>query len=122
MEDNELNREIAVEIIGSTGITIDTAINGLDAVHKVSQSEEGFYQIILMDIQMPNMNGFVAARAIRKVAKPDAQIIPIIALSADDTLEDVRKCKAAGMNAHIAKPVEPQKLYQILCEYLLAPI
>lgn len=61
-----------------------------------------------MDIQMPNMNGFVAARAIRKVAKPDAQIIPIIALSADDTLEDVRKCKEAGMNAHIAKPVEPQ--------------
>ena len=59
-----------------------------------------------MDIQMPNMNGFVAARAIRKVAKPDAQIIPILALSADDTLEHVRKRTYAGMNAHIAKPID----------------
>ena len=66
VEDNELNREIAVEIIGSTGITIDTAINGLDAVHKVAQSEEGFYQIILMDIQMPVMNGYEATKAIRR--------------------------------------------------------
>ena len=96
--------------------------DGQQAIDAFASRPQGTYDAILMDIQMPNMNGFVAARAIRKVAKPDAQIIPIIALSADDTLEDVRKCKEAGMNAHIAKPVEPQKLYQILCEYLLAPI
>ena len=83
MEDNELNREIAVEIIGSTGITIDTAINGLDAVHKVAQSEEGFYQIILMDIQMPVMNGYEAAQAIRSSTHPQSATIPIIAMTAN---------------------------------------
>ena len=90
-----------------------SAQDGKAALEQFKAEEPYHFDAILMDIQMPNMNGFVAARAIRKVAKPDAQIIPIIALSADDTLEDVRKCK---------EPVEPQKLYQILCEYLLAPI
>ena len=85
---------------------IDCAEDGIEAVNIINEAPEDKYDLVLMDIQMPNMNGFVAARAIRKVAKPDAQIIPIIALSADDTLEDVRKCKEAGMNAHIAKPID----------------
>ena len=108
VEDHPLDVEISRRILEHV------AVNGLDAVNIVSQSKEGFYQMILMDIQMPNMNGFVAARAIRKVAKPDAQIIPIIALSADDTLEDVRKCKEAGMNAHIAKPIDSKKIEDTL--------
>ena len=109
-------------LLEHVAVNVISAQDGKAALEQFKAEEPYHFDAILMDIQMPNMNGFVAARAIRKVAKPDAQIIPIIALSADDTLEDVRKCKEAGMNAHIAKPVEPQKLYQILCEYLLAPI
>ena len=122
VEDHPLDVEISRRILEHVAVTVISAQDGKAALEQFKAEEPYHFDAILMDIQMPNMNGFVAARAIRKVAKPDAQIIPIIALSADDTLEDVRKCKEAGMNAHIAKPVEPQKLYQILCEYLLAPI
>ena len=122
VEDHPLDVEISRRILEHVAVNVISAQDGKAALEQFKAEEPYHFDAILMDIQMPNMNGFVAARAIRKVAKPDAQIIPIIALSADDTLEDVRKCKEAGMNAHIAKPVEPQKLYQILCEYLLAPI
>lgn len=122
VEDHPLDVEISRRILEHVAVNVISAQDGKAALEQFKAEEPYYFDAILMDIQMPNMNGFVAARAIRKVAKPDAQIIPIIALSADDTLEDVRKCKEAGMNAHIAKPVEPQKLYQILCEYLLAPI
>ena len=122
VEDHPLDVEISRRILEHVAVNVISAQDGKAALEQFKAEEPYHFDAILMDIQMPNMNGFVAARAIRKVAKPDAQIIPIIALSADDTLEDVGKCKEAGMNAHIAKPVEPQKLYQILCEYLLAPI
>ena len=121
VEDNELNREIAVEIIGSTGITIDTAINGLDAVHKVSQSEEGFYQIILMDIQMPIMDGYEATRQIRSLQRMDIAHMPIIAMTANAFSEDVTNAIKAGMNYHLAKPIDIGALMGILSKYLQAP-
>ena len=121
VEDNELNREIAVEIIGSTGITIDTAINGLDAVHKVAQSEEGFYQIILMDIQMPIMDGYEATRQIRSLQRRDIAYMPIIAMTANAFSEDVTNAIKAGMNYHLAKPIDIGALMGILSKYLQAP-
>ena len=121
VEDNELNREIAVEIIGSTGITIDTAINGLDAVHKVAQSEEGFYQIILMDIQMPIMDGYEATRQIRSLQRRDIAHMPIIAITANAFSEDVTNAIKAGMNYHLAKPIDIGALMGILSKYLQAP-
>lgn len=121
VEDNELNREIAVEIIGSTGITIDTAINGLDAVHKVAQSEEGFYQIILMDIQMPIMDGYEATRQIRSLQRRDIAHMPIIAMTANAFSEDVTNAIKAGMNYHLAKPIDIVALMGILSKYLQAP-
>ena len=121
VEDNELNREIAVEIIGSTGITIDTAINGLDAVHKVAQSEEGFYQIILMDIQMPIMDGYEATRQIRSLQRRDIAHMPIIAMTANAFSEDVTNAIKAGMNYHLAKPIDIGALMGIRSKYLQAP-
>lgn len=121
VEDNELNREIAVEIIGSTGITINTAINGLDAVHKVAQSEEGFYQIILMDIQMPIMDGYEATRQIRSLQRRDIAHMPIIAMTANAFSEDVTNAIKAGMNYHLAKPIDIGALMGILSKYLQAP-
>ena len=115
------NREIAVEIIGSTGITIDTAINGLDAVHKVAQSEEGFYQIILMDIQMPIMDGYEATRQIRSLQRRDIAHMPIIAMTANAFSEDVTNAIKAGMNYHLAKPIDIGALMGILSKYLQAP-
>ena len=121
VEDNELNREIAVEIIGSTGITIVTAINGLDAVHTVAQSEEGFYQIILMDIQMPIMDGYEATRQIRSLQRRDIAHMPIIAMTANAFSEDVTNAIKAGMNYHLAKPIDIGALMGILSKYLQAP-
>ena len=121
VEDNELNREIAVEIIGRTGITINTAINGLDAVHKVAQSEEGFYQIILMDIQMPIMDGYEATRQIRSLQRRDIAHMPIIAMTANAFSEDVTNAIKAGMNYHLAKPIDIGALMGILSKYLQAP-
>ena len=115
VEDNEL------EIIGSTGITIDTAINGLDAVHKVAQSEEGFYQIILMDIQMPIMDGYEATRQIRSLQRRDIAHMPIIAMTANAFSEDVTNAIKAGMNYHLAKPIDIGALMGILSKYLQAP-
>ena len=121
VEDNELNREIAVEIIGSTGITINTAINGLDDVHKVAQSEEGFYNIILMDIQMPIMDGYEATRQIRSLQRRDIAHMPIIAMTANAFSEDVTNAIKAGMNYHLAKPIDIGALMGILSKYLQAP-
>ncbi|MFR1292718.1 MAG: response regulator, partial [Parabacteroides distasonis] len=103
------------------GITIDTAINGLDAVHKVAQSEEGFYQIILMDIQMPIMDGYEATRQIRSLQRRDIAHMPIIAMTANAFSEDVTNAIKAGMNYHLAKPIDIGALMGILSKYLQAP-
>ena len=118
VEDNELNREIAVEIIGSTGVSIDTAVNGLDAVNIVSQSAEGFYQMILMDIQMPVMDGYEATRQIRSLKRADIRNIPIVAMTANAFSEDVTNAIKAGMNYHLAKPIDLAALMGVLNKYL----
>ncbi len=110
VEDNELNTEIAVEILEMVGFEVDTACDGAEAVAQVSESEEMHYDLILMDIQMPNMNGYEATSAIRALDRSDVKIIPIIAMSANAFADDIRKAKESGMNAHVAKPIEIQKL------------
>lgn len=121
-EDQPLNVEITRRILERQEMEVVCAEDGHTAVELFESHEAYYFDGILMDIQMPEMDGYEAARRIRKVSHSDAQIIPIIAMSASNSQEDVDACKEAGMNAHIAKPVEPQKLYQILCEYLQNPI
>lgn len=118
VEDNELNREIAEEIIGSTGVTIDTAVNGLEAVQMVSQSTERFYQMILMDIKMPVMDGYEATRQIRSLKRDDIPDMPIIAMTANAFSEDVKQAIKAGMNYHLSKPIDIMALMGILSRYL----
>lgn len=119
VEDNELNSEIAVEILASTGATVDTVINGAEAVERVAQSAEGFYQLILMDIQMPVMNGYEATRRIRALERRDVAKIPIIAMTANAFSEDVAQAMQAGMNYHLAKPIDIAALMAVLGKYLV---
>ena len=109
-EDNEVNAEIAVSILGLSGASVDVAVNGRDAVDKFAASLPGTYDFILMDIQMPEMNGRDAARAIRKLDHKDAKTIPIFALSADAFVEDQRLSIASGMNGHFSKPIDFEKI------------
>lgn len=118
VEDNELNREIALEIVGSTGAGMCVAVNGLDAVEKFSQAEEGALDMILMDIQMPVMDGYEATRRIRALDRADAKAVPIIAMTANAFSEDVKNALASGMNHHVAKPFDIAELMKILRKYL----
>lgn len=105
-EDNELNREIAIELLSESGADIDTAVNGLQCVEMFIRSPVGYYDLILMDIQMPVMNGHTAAKNIRELPREDAKTIQIWAMTADAFVEDVEKAKAFGMNGHFAKPLD----------------
>lgn len=105
-EDNELNREIAIELLSSTGAQIDYASNGLECVEMFNQSPLYYYDLILMDIQMPIMNGYTATKNIRNLKRKDAKEIQIWAMTADAFVEDVEKAKAIGMNGHFAKPLD----------------
>lgn len=118
VEDNELNREIAVEIIGSTGVGIETAVNGQEAVEMVSLSPEGYYQMVLMDIQMPVMNGYEATQRIRALGRKDSKTLPIIAMTANAFSEDVVNALESGMNYHLAKPIDISALMTVLSNYL----
>ena len=109
-EDNEVNAEIAVSILRLSGASVDVAVNGRDAVDKFAASLPGTYDFILMDIQMPEMNGRDATRAIRKLDHKDAKTIPIFALSADAFVEDQRLSIASGMNGHFSKPIDFEKI------------
>lgn len=106
VEDNELNREIAEELIGATGASVESAEDGVQAVKKFKESAEGYYDLILMDVQMPHMDGYEATRCIRALGRSDAQKVPIFAMTANAFAEDVQKSREAGMNAHISKPLD----------------
>ncbi len=114
VEDNELNMEIARELLCEVGFITEAAQNGQIAVDMVQSSESGYYDAVLMDIQMPVMNGYQASRAIRSLDNKDLADIPIIALTANAFDEDKKEALANGMNAHIAKPVDAGILYETL--------
>ena len=114
VEDNELNREIAEEIIGETGVTVECAENGREALEKFESSDENYYSMILMDIQMPVMNGYEASEAIRRLPRADAAGIPIIAMTANAFAEDIKRSKNAGMNEHLTKPLDIAQLMKCL--------
>ena len=113
-EDVEINREIASMMLEELGLLVETANNGREAVDKLSSGPAGYFDAVLMDIQMPVMNGYEAARAIRSLPDPVLSSIPIIALTADAFREDQQKAADAGMNDHIAKPIEVSRLREAL--------
>ena len=112
VEDNELNREIAQEILREYGFRVDTAENGAVAVEKVSTAAPGSYDLVLMDVQMPVMDGLEATRRIRSGENPLGRTIPILAMTANAFLEDMQKSKEAGMDEHLSKPVDISALEQ----------
>lgn len=118
VEDNMINTEVAVMLLEDKGLVVETAENGLRAMEKFSKSEAGYYDAILMDIRMPLMDGLTASINIRHLSNQDAQSIPIIAMTANAFDDDIEKSKAAGMNAHLAKPIEPDRLYQTLYDFI----
>ncbi len=114
VEDNELNREIATEILQEAGFLVECAENGRQACDMVAQSEPGYYNLILMDIQMPIMDGYAATRAIRAMEDPHLSSIPIFAMTANAFEEDREKAIETGMNGHLAKPIDLDKMMELL--------
>ncbi len=113
-EDNDFNWEISHELLKMSGIETVRAVNGKECFDMISSAEEGTYDLILMDIQMPIMNGYESAKVIRASKRDYLQKIPIIAVTADAFSEDIQRCLDAGMDAHIAKPIDPQKLLEVI--------
>lgn len=118
VEDNELNREIATEILTEAGFQVDEADNGKKAVEMLAASKPGDYRLVLMDIQMPVMDGYEATRAIRELEDKELSQIPIVAMTANAFDEDRKKAFEAGMNSHIAKPVDVEILFETLKQIL----
>ena len=116
-EDNDLNWEIAEELLSDLGLILEWAENGQVCVEKFQSSPVGFYDAILMDLRMPVMTGYEATQAIRKLNRPDADI-PIIAMTADAFMEDIQKCLDCGMNAHVAKPIDVREISRLLEKYI----
>ncbi len=118
VEDNELNREIAVELISQTGVSVDSAENGQEALACFEKMPENHYDMIFMDIQMPVMDGYEATAKLRRLARRDAPQIPIIAMTANAFAEDIRKSREAGMNEHLTKPLDIGALMKCLEKWL----
>ena len=117
VEDNDLNIEVALMLLEDAGVTADVAKNGQEAVDKFLASKKGDYDLILMDVMMPVMNGYEATEKIRSSNHPLATTIPIIAQTANAFQDDIKKVKEVGMNAHISKPIEEENLLKILAEF-----
>ena len=118
-EDNELNWEVANELLSDLGVELDWAEDGQICLDKFQKSPEGYYDAVLMDIRMPHMTGYEATKMIRGLNHPDALSIPIIAMSADAFSDDIQHCLQCGMNAHIAKPIDVIELTRLLKRYLI---
>ncbi len=116
-EDNDLNAEIAMMILEESGAKVEWAEDGKIATDMFEKSASGYYDAILMDLRMPHMNGLEATEAIRRMKRPDAGKIPIIAMTADAFAEDAQKCLAAGMNSHLTKPIDIEKLKSTLIQF-----
>lgn len=116
-EDNDINWEIVDTLLQELGLKMERAENGQVCVDKFTQSPEGFYSLILMDIRMPVMNGYEAAQAIRSTNRQDSSI-PIIAMTADAFAEDIRQCRECGMNEHVAKPIDMKKMIELMEKYM----
>ena len=114
VEDNELNQEIAVELLGLTGVQVEVAGDGAQAVDMFAAAPAGYYDLIFMDVQMPVMNGYEATRRIRQMDREDAGRVWIVAMTANAFVEDVRLSREAGMNEHVSKPVDLERLQEIL--------
>ncbi|MEG1206607.1 MAG: response regulator [Angelakisella sp.] len=117
-EDHPLNVEVATKLLQKKGFTIEHAENGLKAMEMYSKAPVGYYDGILMDIRMPIMDGLQASHNIRHLSNEDAKTIPIIAMTANAFEDDMDKSKQAGMNAHLAKPIDPKTLYQTLYDFI----
>ncbi|MEG1528555.1 MAG: response regulator [Clostridia bacterium] len=118
VEDHLLNIEVAKKLLNAKNMEVEVAENGLIAIETFAQKEVGYYDAILMDIRMPIMDGITATKSIRQMRKADAKTIPIIAMTANAFDEDIEKTRSAGMNAHLAKPIEPFLLYQTIQNFI----
>jgi CheY-like chemotaxis protein len=118
VEDGELNREIAETILLEMGMQVDTAVNGKEAVEKVQQKREDTYDLILMDIQMPVMDGYEATRKIRGLQNERKASIPIVAMTANAFEEDRKRALEAGMDDHLTKPIQVPKMMQAIQKYI----
>ena len=117
-EDHPLNQEIARALLSGKGMIVQVAEDGQKGVDAFSKAPVGYFHCVLMDLRMPVMDGIEAAKAIRSMDRPDAGTVPILAMTADAFSDDVKKCLKAGMNGHVAKPIDPQKLYDTLAEII----
>ena len=118
-EDNKINAEIGKTLLEKRGCIVDWAHNGQEGIERFGSSGSGYYGAILMDVRMPIMDGIEAAKKIRSMDRPDARKVVMIAMSANAFEEDIRKSLDAGMNAHLAKPVEPDAMYAALARQLM---
>lgn len=119
VEDNDLNMEIAQTLLISRGLKVETAVNGREAVERFTNSEDGYYKLILMDVRMPEMSGLEAAKAIRAMTdRKDSRSIPIIAMTANAFKEDIEESHRAGMNFHLTKPIDVETLYRTLKNFM----
>jgi len=116
-EDVDINREIFIALLENTNISIDTAVNGIEAVEKFKENPDK-YDLIVMDIQMPEMDGYQATRTIRGLDIPRAKEIPIIAMTANAFREDVERCIESGMNDHIPKPMDEKHVIEKIAHYI----
>ncbi len=113
-----MNREIAEVILTESGFKVESAPDGTDAVDMVTKSEENYYDVVLMDVQMPIMNGYEATRTIRSLPREDVKTLPIIAMTANALEEDKEAALKSGMNDHIAKPIDIELLMEVLSKYI----
>ena len=118
VEDNELNLEIAEFLLKDNGADVTTAMDGVQAVKTFESSDEGWFDVILMDIMMPYMDGFEATRKIRAMNRTDAAKVPILDMTASVLSDDIKKAKKAGINEHISKPIDIQRLLSVLSDFI----